>query len=617
MKFKTYNELYEAIDSVGGNFEEKDHGEAPVSYADAVRRMNKKRKDVNKALEDHKNEYKDAFDNTEESKNSHKPMRRKETKKMGLSESLFEDVDEFNFTLALFKEGQKTRVAHLRDEDEVREFIKKHSSKYNAIEVYDELGHYRKDLSFITSKSLTEDWDIVLDNGQAVSALSGYELIPVENLFAPFKESLHLRERNNGTWAQVRIKGATNDGYNYCGNSGRSWVRKESDHIDTWPSEEAAIEDGKKNYSRNFKYGRDWDVVNLSVEESLTEDTIKQNGKWMNKGKEGAHGKFKTKKAADAQRKAMFVNGYNESLNEEYSQNLKNEIHSEILNTLAKYSPKGDSITDEVDVYVRETSDNNLSVTIRFIDPNDGVDLFSHISDVLDNYDPEHSLTQGARRGTYSALLKPAIKESLNKSLFEDLSNVYKVTYKYSDNIFSSVMIRANDEKEAREKFNKRFKEVDDKDIAGIKKMSDDDVAEMTKRGMKLLEDVEINPDLKGVETTPNPPEAGSDNYVANTLNQLIVGEWDTIKDYNDFIATLETMNMSTDILNVVKDIVNEEHVHIGQLQQALKTVSPNAVSITDGEQEGSKQLETQVEVGDPTVDGEMPTEHELEADTL
>lgn len=45
-------------------------------------------------------------------------------------------------------------------------------------------------------------------------------------------------------------------------------------------------------------------------EKCLDEDTVKQNGKWVNKGKEGTHGKFKTKKAADSQRKAMFANGY-------------------------------------------------------------------------------------------------------------------------------------------------------------------------------------------------------------------------------------------------------------------------------------------------------------------
>lgn len=41
--------------------------------------------------------------------------------------------------------------------------------------------------------------------------------------------------------------------------------------------------------------------------EDIKEDTVKKDGKWVNKGKEGTHGEFKTKKAADAQRKAMFA----------------------------------------------------------------------------------------------------------------------------------------------------------------------------------------------------------------------------------------------------------------------------------------------------------------------
>lgn len=48
--------------------------------------------------------------------------------------------------------------------------------------------------------------------------------------------------------------------------------------------------------------------------ESLDEDTIKQGKHWVNKGKAGTHGKFATKKEADAQRKAMFANGYKESI---------------------------------------------------------------------------------------------------------------------------------------------------------------------------------------------------------------------------------------------------------------------------------------------------------------
>lgn len=56
------------------------------------------------------------------------------------------------------------------------------------------------------------------------------------------------------------------------------------------------------------------ELEELPMAESLKEDTVKQNGKWVNKGKEGTHGTFKTKKAADAQRKAMFARGFREEL---------------------------------------------------------------------------------------------------------------------------------------------------------------------------------------------------------------------------------------------------------------------------------------------------------------
>ena len=51
-------------------------------------------------------------------------------------------------------------------------------------------------------------------------------------------------------------------------------------------------------------------IVKDECSKPLNEDTEKQNGKWVNKGKEGTHGTFKTKKEADAQRKAMFANGH-------------------------------------------------------------------------------------------------------------------------------------------------------------------------------------------------------------------------------------------------------------------------------------------------------------------
>lgn len=67
------------------------------------------------------------------------------------------------------------------------------------------------------------------------------------------------------------------------------------------------IRDIVKAMEYNFPYG--W--KNEVHEEDINEDTIKQGNKWVNKGDTGeTHGEFKTKKEADAQRKAMFASGW-------------------------------------------------------------------------------------------------------------------------------------------------------------------------------------------------------------------------------------------------------------------------------------------------------------------
>lgn len=55
-----------------------------------------------------------------------------------------------------------------------------------------------------------------------------------------------------------------------------------------------------------------WDLEDDAQweDEYVNEGTVKQGNRWVNKGKDGTHGSFKTKKAADAQRKAMYANGF-------------------------------------------------------------------------------------------------------------------------------------------------------------------------------------------------------------------------------------------------------------------------------------------------------------------
>lgn len=85
------------------------------------------------------------------------------------------------------------------------------------------------------------------------------------------------------------------------------------------------------------KGGKAMVTYSKTKNEALEEDTIKQDGKWINKGNDGTHGKFKTKKAADAQRKAMFANGYSvhEQLDErtrlKYAEELRRITHGNAI----------------------------------------------------------------------------------------------------------------------------------------------------------------------------------------------------------------------------------------------------------------------------------------------
>ena len=136
---------------------------------------------------------------------------------------------------------------------------------------------------------------------------------------------------------------------------------------------------------------------------------------------------------------------------------------------------------------------------------------------------------------------------------------------------------------------------IQDLDEAGFYLDKDNKVTSKTSiKENCLTEDVDSSEEKKDEEFL-DPPEAGEPIGVANLLYMLIKGEWDAIEDYNSAIQTLAGMNFDETILNIIKDIVGEEHVHVGQLQKALETVSPNVGNIQEGEKEAAEQLQEPV----------------------
>lgn len=107
--------------------------------------------------------------------------------------------------------------------------------------------------------------------------------------------------------------------------NGVDFGKLEDEYLRTRPSVKDAVYKfygtvlNMKSYCKDFvnwvkeKKGIDLKGIPCKKNEWLKEDTVKQGNYWVNKGKEGTHGKFKTKKAADAQRKAMFAQGFKES----------------------------------------------------------------------------------------------------------------------------------------------------------------------------------------------------------------------------------------------------------------------------------------------------------------
>lgn len=143
-------------------------------------------------------------------------------------------------------------------------------------------------------------------------------------------------------------------------------------------------------------------------------------------------------------------------------------------------------------------------------------------------------------------------------------------------------------------------------------------VEEPAKEPVEEKDTEEEDAEKEDTEEVPDEiPEGPSGIYVANTLNELAVGEYDTINAYNDFLLTVQGMvtrpedmpeeeefkpsfcpELAEQINEVIKDILVEENKHVGQLQELLKRVSPNAEHIEAGVDEAKEQIE-EVEVDD------------------
>lgn len=90
-------------------------------------------------------------------------------------------------------------------------------------------------------------------------------------------------------------------------------------------------------------------------------------------------------------------------------------------------------------------------------------------------------------------------------------------------------------------------------------------------------------------------PKSGSDAGVTDLLISAINDEWKTVSAYNSIIETLRYESSNNPdyarFIDVINDINAEENKHIGQLQEILQKLSPNAEYIDQGREEGRNQF--------------------------
>lgn len=136
-------------------------------------------------------------------------------------------------------------------------------------------------------------------------------------------------------------------------------------------------------------------------------------------------------------------------------------------------------------------------------------------------------------------------------------AKVFRVTYKHSPEVFSSVMVKAANEDEAKQKLSVK---KPGKDIVGVQVMSDDEVKDMTNRGMSLMEAKVVDDfsSYKPWDAAVSTFEAIQDAGKMDALEQLID---DMYPDGIDKTELNDLLAYESDWVYSMLDMPNEEDV--------------------------------------------------------
>lgn len=122
--------------------------------------------------------------------------------------------------------------------------------------------------------------------------------------------------------------------------------------------------------------------------------------------------------------------------------------------------------------------------------------------------------------------------------------------------------------------------------------LSEDDDLEIEEIKPSEEPDIEITDNIVDdeIEVEEKPAEDFTDNFIS-LVTGSIRNVWEHIDDYSSIKATIEYENGPKELVDMYNEIINDEMIHVGQLEKALSLLQPNAELIKDGEDKADELL--------------------------
>lgn len=107
------------------------------------------------------------------------------------------------------------------------------------------------------------------------------------------------------------------------------------------------------------------------------------------------------------------------------------------------------------------------------------------------------------------------------------------------------------------------------------------------------------NEESEEVEDVQEFSKYADNDYLQQTLINLIKSEWDAYQQYKSAMLSFKLPDINKDsgvnlnsVANILTDIANEELIHVGQLQKALDLFQKNlAKQLASGNSEADEQI--------------------------